>query len=399
MMTTINRPVVQGGRVVMGRDYKTGGNNPTNKDTAENKVDLTQSKDEVTALRTDLSNTTTTAITNQRTGQEYLGNGLKLITELANPTSGGINASSMAMGIAYNPQSPNGASGAIGKLGSSSPMGGALASILTGKDALGGFSKLAAALTGKSLGDVGKVMNVAQNLFKGGQLNLAGAAGFIAKALGLNEKAVGLIAMATSLMSNPFSFGAAMAVFQQAMAVMADSKSNHTQATAKKNEANIQQQQASQQVEMGERITAETIAMQEKIAGIMRTIKDQGELTEKQLKEFVEQQKKLDQLQKMNPNQPVAQNPATQNGQNTLQPQQQFQQQQIMQQNGQQFGAYAPNPAPNANQPNGNGLTIPFEIGGCFGEPKTLNMTMPSVVQPTTPTVGFSPPPFQSITA
>ena len=168
MMTKIYTPVRDyDGMFKMQQDYKASGSNPTTQDTAENKLNLTQSKDEVTALGTALSNTTTTAIANWNTGRTDLGNGLKSIIDLGSSTSGGINASDMAMGIAHNPPPIAGGAnnGALGALGSSSPMGGALASILNGKDALGGFSKFASALTGKSLGDVGKVMNVAQNLF------------------------------------------------------------------------------------------------------------------------------------------------------------------------------------------------------------------------------------------
>lgn len=329
MMISFN-PTVQNGQVVMQRNYNASGSNPNDAkaDSTENKVSLTEGKQEVEASQKESTTTATSAVQNSTSARQGLMGGLENIQKMTN-TGGLMGGSNAAALVAFNaiPTSSIGNMG-LGKA-TSLPGAGALMGLLSGgKDAqklLGNFANLASTLTGKSLGDVGKVMNVAQNLFKGGQLNLASAAGFIAKALGLNEKAVGLIATAASLMSNPFTIGAAMALVQQAIGLIGESKSNQNQANAKKTEASNQQQQANQKVELGEQITNATTQEQQSIQTLMQKIKDGQALNEEDIQKLLKAMKEAGRLQQANQNQqggqkaiPNEQNKTPQNVPNNL---------------------------------------------------------------------------------
>ena len=393
MSNTINKAVVQNGRVVMQQDYKAGGN-PTGTDTAENKTNLTENKTEVQDFRTALTTTALDATQGFMTGRLDLNNGMQNIQQLAMPM---INS---ALGLPPTSMGGSKDQGA-GDPGMTQQLFGQLfAGGEKGNDMLKNFAGLAATVTGKSLGDVGKVMDSAKSLFAGGQLNLANAAGFIAKALGLNEKAVGLIATAYMLLSNPFTAAGAFALFQQAMSLISESKEQNSQANSQKNTAMQQQQAAQLQWQAAQQRMQQTAVMQAQISEAMQKLKANQLLTQEQLQKLVnmnQQMKNQQQTPRIN------QNLTQQHGQNTLNPQQQFQQQQVMQQNGQQFGAYAIAPV-NAYQPQMGGMPNQFGGGnfqqaqsftGGLQQPMAMAVNVPNV--PTmvqTPVVNFSPPPF-----
>jgi len=376
-MTTINRPVVQGGRVVMGRGYETGGNNPTNKDTAENKADLTANRSDVAEARKELAVTTVDTTKEVNVAQLDLTNGNRDIQELALPQmNAALGLSATSVGDAQDKGAGDPA--ITQQLFSQLFAGGA-----KGDDLMKNFAGLTAAVTGESLGRVTGIMNNAQKAFAGGQLNLGNAATAIGEALGLNAEAMEAIAAGYLLLSNPFTAGGAAALFQKAMGLISKSKEKNGQANSQKTMAQQQQQTGQQLAKVAQDRMKQTAAMQSEIKKAMEILKNNQVLTKEQIAKLIKMKQQMNNQPKVDQNQKLMQ----QNGQIALQPQ------------NPELGKYATAPALTTNQPNGNGLTIPFEIGGCFGKPETINMTMPSVVQQTTPTVGFSPPPFQSITA
>ena len=337
MMTTLRSTVDFNGQITM---KKVGGNQPTTADATENQDALAENRATVTDAIKGLTATVSEATQEFNGGRLDLATSLQAIQELALPQ---INA---ALGIPATSVGGAQDQGA-GDPGLTQHMFSQLfADGQTGNDLLKNFAGLAATVTGKSLGDVGNVMNEAKGLFSGGQLNLANAAGFITKALGLNEKAIGLIATAYTLLSTPFTAAGAAALFQQAMALISESKEQNTQANTAQNTAQQQQQTGQQLAQVAQQRMQQTALMQAKIKEAMEKLKNNQVLTKEQIENLIKMKQQIN------------------------------------------------------NQPKGNGLTIPFKLGGCFEEPKTINMTVPSLVQPTTtPTVGFSPPPFQSITA
>jgi hypothetical protein len=385
-MTNINYKsvIMPNGQITLQQDSRASGSNPNSTDTTENKENITENKTDVVDMRTALTTTALDAAQNFITGRMDLSNGVQNIQQLAMPminSALGLPATSMGGANDQGRGDPGITQQLFGQLFA----GGA-----KGNDMLQNFAGLAATVTGKSLGDVGKVMESAKTLFTGGQLNLANAAGFIAKALGLNEKAVGLIATAYMLLSNPFTMAGAAALFQQAMSLMSESKENNQQANSQKTLAQRQQESAQQQVQSAQQRMQQTAVMQAQINEAMQKLKANQMLTQEQLQKLVN----MNQLMKNQQQTPrVDQKQMPQTAQNGIQPQQQqFQQQQVMQQQqGQPLGAYALSPP--SPQLLGGMNTMPQpQPMATFQQPMALTMTVPSMPSP--PAISFSPPPF-----
>jgi hypothetical protein len=359
MMTTINRPVVQNGKIVMQRDYRTSANNTDKKATAkENGADLQNNATDTFSFSKELKSNMTTVFTDFRKGQNELDYGLKNIQLQTMPTAG------FSLPPQINPDT-------IAKQGGDAGINQKLfGQLFANEDAMKKFTGFIAGVTGQSKEDVGKVMKGAQGLFEKGELDLVNASSFIAKALGLNEQAVGLIATAYVLLSNPFTMAGAAALFSKAVALIAESKKNNKKAKESKTSAGDKQNTAMQQWALAQQRMQQTAVKQAEIDKVIQTLKANKQLTEEQLRN----------LAKMN--QKIA----------TVDPK--LMQQQALQPKNPALGKYATTPTLNANTPtpNTNGLT-PQGVGNNIQQPIIMaNINIPTVVQP--PAVSFSPPAF-----
>ncbi len=369
MITSLRPTVGYNGQITIEKNYQAGGDKPTTNDTKENKADLAENRATVTDATKELTATALDTTQESNVGRLDLTNGLQGIQQLALPminSALGLPATSVGGSKDKGEGDPGLTQQLFGQL---------FAGGEKGNDLMKNFAGLAATVTGKSLGDVGKVMDTAKGLFSGGNLKLADAAGFIGKALGLNEKAIGLIATAYMLLSNPFTAKGAFALFKQAMSLISESKTNKKQANTAQNTAKQQQQLGLAQWKIAQERIQKTAVMQTQIKEAMEKLKNNQVLTKEQIEKLI----KMNQQMKNQPK--VDQNPK-------------LMQQQALQPKNPALGKYATTPILNANTPtpNTNGLT-PQGVGNNIQQPIIMaNINIPTVAQP--PAVSFSPPPF-----
>jgi hypothetical protein len=360
MMTTINRPVVQNGKIVMQRDYHTSANNTNNTDkkatAKENGADLKNNATDTVSLSKAFKSDMTTVFADFRTGQTELDDGLKKIRQQTMPKEG----ASLAPKIKPNTIAKQG-----GNAGITQKLFGQL---FKNEEAMKNFTGFISGVTKQSKEDVGKVMKVAQGLFEKGELDLVNASSFIATALGLNKQAVELIATAYVLMSNPFTMAGAAALLSKAVALIAESKKNKTKANESKASAGDKQNTAMQQWAVAQQRMQQTAVEQDKIDKVIQTLKANKELTEEQLR-----------------------NLATMNQQIATVDPKLMQQQALQQPNNLGLGSYATAPTLNRTIHNTNGLTQQG-VGNNIQQPIIMATNIPTVAQP--PAVSFSPPAF-----
>jgi hypothetical protein len=282
------------------REMGVSGNagNPSHTDTQRNQQGLTGFENQVKV--------DTTRLVNEKSfGQQQVGNGVNLLTnnlqrinQLAYTPLSTPMPTQLPSNLAQFSMPSAGAVG--GGSDQTMQMVSRLASVIKSTGSSGNplqmLAQGAAALTGVSIQDAKKIANVAEGLFNGGKVSLAGAAELIGKAFGLNGQAVQLISTAVSLLSNPFTMAAAAGLFAQAAQLLMQCNQTQDQARTQQDQGQAQQLLAQQQQQQAEAIRQRMQQYQGQTQTVMQQIASGQQADAQNLQQMIAQATQLQQL-------------------------------------------------------------------------------------------------------